>query len=56
VKQYTPPVQIKPTLQTQSGITYAQIIKQNSYAPTNIEKEPHIERHQQTNHMQDLKT
>jgi hypothetical protein len=36
-KQYTPPAQIKHTLHTQPGITYAQKTKQDSYAPTNIE-------------------
>jgi FtsP/CotA-like multicopper oxidase with cupredoxin domain len=56
VKQYTPPAQIKNTLQTQSGIRYAQIIKQNSYKPTNKEQEPHTNQsHQQTSDMQDLK-
>jgi hypothetical protein len=37
VKQDTPPAQIKNTLQTQPGLTYAQIAKQNSYAPTILE-------------------
>jgi hypothetical protein len=37
LKQYTPPAQIKQTLHTQPGVTYAQITKQNSYAATNIE-------------------
>jgi hypothetical protein len=37
LKKYTVPAQIKETLHTQSGATYAQITKQNSYAPTNIE-------------------
>jgi hypothetical protein len=42
VKQYTLPAQIKPTIYTQPGVTYAQITKQNSYDPTNIEQEPQI--------------
>jgi hypothetical protein len=37
LKQYTPHAQIKQTLHTQPGVTYAQITKQNSYAATNIE-------------------
>jgi hypothetical protein len=41
VKQYIPPAQKKNTLQTQLGITYAQVTRQNSYAPRNIEQEPH---------------
>jgi hypothetical protein len=39
-KQCTPAAQIINTLQTQPDITYAQITKQNSYAATNIEREP----------------
>jgi hypothetical protein len=53
LKQYTPPAQIKQTLYTQLGITYVQITKQNSYAPINIEQEPHI--NQETSNIQDLK-
>jgi hypothetical protein len=34
MKQYTPPAEIKQTLHTQPGVTYAQITKQNSYAAT----------------------
>jgi hypothetical protein len=41
VKKHTPPAQIKITPQTQPGITYAQVSKQNSYAPTDIGQEPH---------------
>jgi hypothetical protein len=49
LKQYTPPAQIKQTLHNQTGVTYAQITKQNSYAATNIEQDPHINHpHQQT--------
>jgi hypothetical protein len=56
VKQYTLPAQIKNTLQTQPGITYAQITKQNSYGHTNFEQEPHTNQsHQQASDMQDLK-
>jgi hypothetical protein len=56
VKQYTPPAQMKHTLRTQQGITYAQIIKQNSYTPTNMKQEPHTNQsHQQTSDMQDLR-
>jgi hypothetical protein len=47
LKQYTPPAQIKRALHTQPGVTYAQITKQNFYAATNIEQDPHInQRHQ----------
>jgi ABC-type lipoprotein release transport system permease subunit len=56
LKQYTPLAQIKQTLHTQPGVTYAQIIKQNSYAATNIEQDQHINQpHQQTSDIQDLK-
>jgi hypothetical protein len=41
-KIHTPPAQIKQTLYTQPRATYTHITKQNSYAPTNIEQEPHI--------------
>jgi hypothetical protein len=55
LKQYTP-AQFKQTLHTQSGVTYAQITKQNSYAATNIEQDPQTNQpHQQTSDMQDLK-
>jgi hypothetical protein len=47
---------VKQYLQTRTGITYAQISKQNSYAPTNIEQEPQTNQsHQQISDMQDLK-
>jgi hypothetical protein len=47
---------IKQTLHTQPGVTYAQIPKQNSYADKNIEQEPHINQpHQQTSDIQELK-
>jgi hypothetical protein len=56
LKQYTPPAQIKQTLHTQPGVTYAQITKQNSYAATNIEQYQHMNQpHQQTSDIQDLK-
>jgi hypothetical protein len=56
LKQYTSPAQIKQTLHTQPGVTYAQITKQNSYAATNIEQDQHINQsHQQTSDIQDLK-
>jgi hypothetical protein len=56
LKQYNPPAQIKQTLYTQTGVTYAQITKQNSYAATNIEQDQHINQpFQQTNDIQDLK-
>jgi hypothetical protein len=52
---YTTPTQIKHTPHTQPGVTYAQITKQNSYAPPNIEQEPHtIQPYQQTSNIQDL--
>jgi hypothetical protein len=41
VKQYTHPTGIKRTPQTQPGILYAQIGKQNSYALTYVEQETH---------------
>jgi hypothetical protein len=57
MKQYTPPAQIKQTLHTPPGVTYAQITKQNSYAATNIEQDQHINQHlQQTSDIQDLKS
>jgi hypothetical protein len=44
------------TLYTQPGVTYAQITKQNLYASTDLEQEPHINQpHQQTSDIQDLK-
>jgi hypothetical protein len=56
LKIYTPPPQIKQTSYIQPGVTYAQITKQNSYTPTNIEQEPHINQsHQQTSDIQELK-
>jgi membrane-associated HD superfamily phosphohydrolase len=56
LKQYTPPAQIKHDLYTQPGVTYAQITKQNSYSPTNVEQELHTNQpHQQTSKVQDLK-
>jgi hypothetical protein len=58
LKQYTPTEQIKQTLHTQPGVTYAQITKQNSYAATNIEQDQHINQAlQQTGdiRVQDLK-
>jgi hypothetical protein len=55
-KQCTPSAQIKQNLHTQSGATYAQITKQNSYAPTNIEQEPYIHQpHRQTSDIRELK-
>jgi hypothetical protein len=48
--------QIKQTLYILPGVTHAQITKQNSYAPTNIEQGPHTNQpHQQTREVQDLK-
>jgi hypothetical protein len=44
------------TNQTQPGVTYAQITKQNFYSATNVEQEPHTTQpHQQTSEIQDLK-
>jgi hypothetical protein len=41
-------------LNTQPGVTYAQITKQNSYAATNIEQDQHINQfHQQTRDIQE---
>jgi hypothetical protein len=51
-----PPVQFKQILYPQPGVTYAQITKQYSYDPTNVEQEPHINQpHQQTSNIQDQK-
>jgi hypothetical protein len=56
VTQYTPPAQIKKTLRTQPGVTYAQITKQHSYADTNIKQDQHINQPlQQTSDIQELK-
>jgi hypothetical protein len=38
--------QIKHTLHTQPGVTYAQITKQNFYAATNIEQDQHMNKSQ----------
>jgi hypothetical protein len=55
-KIYTPPAQIKQTLPTQPGVSYAQVTKQEFHTPTNIEQEPHIKQYyQQTRDMQELK-
>jgi hypothetical protein len=57
LKQYTPPTQMKLTLHVQPGVTHAQIMKQNSYAPINIEQDPHtIRPYQQTSVMQDIES
>jgi hypothetical protein len=56
LKQYTPPAQIEHTLHTQTGVTFAQITMQNSYAATNIEQNQHINQPlQQISDIQDLK-
>jgi hypothetical protein len=56
LKQNNLSAQLKQTLYTQPGVTYAQITKQNFYAPTNIEQELHINQpHQQTSNIPDLK-
>jgi hypothetical protein len=56
LKIYTPPAQIKQTLHTQPGVTYAQITKQNSYAPIHIKQVPHINQsHQQISAIQNFK-
>jgi hypothetical protein len=53
---YTPPTQVRQTLYSQLGVTYDQIIKHNSYAPPNIEQEPHINQsHHQISDIQELK-
>jgi hypothetical protein len=53
---YTPPAQIKQSLRTQPGVSYAQVTKQEFHAPTNIEQQPHIKQsHQHTIDMQKLK-
>jgi hypothetical protein len=55
-QSYSSPEQIKQILYTQPGVTYAQISKQNSYACTNIEQEPHINQfHQRISDIQELK-
>jgi hypothetical protein len=56
LKIYSPPTQIKQTLCTQPGVTYAPITKYNFYTFTNIERVPHIyQSHQQTSDKQKLK-
>jgi hypothetical protein len=56
LKQYTTLAQIKQTLHTQLGITYAQITKQNTYAITTIEQDQHINQPlQHTSDIQELK-
>jgi hypothetical protein len=48
-KIYTPTAQIKQNQYTQQGVTYAQVTKQKSHAPANIEQKSHINpSHQQT--------
>jgi hypothetical protein len=45
------------TLQSQPENTYTQVTKQNSYARTNIEQEPHTNQsHQHTCDIQDIKS
>jgi hypothetical protein len=52
---YSPPAQVKQTLYTQPIVTYAQVTKQKSSAPTNTDQEPHINQpHQQTRDMQEF--
>jgi hypothetical protein len=41
-KIYVPPPHLKQTLHTQSGVTYSQITKHNSSAPSHIDDELHI--------------
>jgi hypothetical protein len=56
LKQYTPPAQIKQTLHSQPGVTYAQITKQNTCATTTIEQDQHINQPlKQTSDIKDLK-
>jgi hypothetical protein len=55
-KIYTTSAQIKQTLCTQPGVSYARVTKQKFHVPTNIEQEAHIKQsHQQTICMQELK-
>jgi hypothetical protein len=55
-KIHTPPAQIKQTLCTQPGVSYAQVTKQKSNAPKNIEQEQHTNQsHKQTSCIQELK-
>jgi hypothetical protein len=56
LKIYIPPTQIKQTLYTQPGVSYAQIIKQNLYTPAALEEVPKtIQRQQQNSDIQELK-
>jgi hypothetical protein len=56
MKQYTPPAQIKHTLYTQPGVTYAETTKQHFYSDTNVEQGPHTNQlDQQTIKIQDLR-
>jgi hypothetical protein len=45
LKIYTPLAQLKQTVYTQSGVTYAHVTKQNSYNPTQIEN---VQKHKPT--------
>jgi hypothetical protein len=56
LKQYIPHPQIKHTLYTRQGVTYAQRPKQNFFPPSNVEQEPHTNQpHRQTSEIQDSK-
>jgi hypothetical protein len=61
-KIYTPPAQLKQTIYTQPGVSYAQVTKQSSYTPTPIENVQNVhnvqytnQHHQQTSDIQELK-
>jgi hypothetical protein len=55
-KHYTPPAQLQPTLHTQPGVAYAQIIEHNISTPSFPEQDPRITQLlQQPTDIQDLK-
>jgi hypothetical protein len=55
-RKHTPLAQNKHNIFTQGRVTYAQITKQNSYDPTNIEQGPYISyTYQQTSDIHDFK-
>jgi hypothetical protein len=55
-KQYIPPAQLKQTLHTQPGVTYAQITKQNISTTITQEQDHHINQPlRQPSDIQDLR-
>jgi hypothetical protein len=55
-KIYTPPAELQQTVNTQPGVTYAQVTKQNSYTLTQIENVQYMNQpHQQNSDIHELK-